>query len=98
MIFMDINIFVDKIEFNIFEYKYEKKDILRDKIIVPQSFNIGDKLNYIRKFMVRLIKQYKIEKAYMNIEDSIGIDVINIVKMEGVLEELLSNCGVEKCI
>lgn len=98
MVFIDINIFIDKIEFNIFEYEYEKKDILQDKIIVPQSFNIGDKLNYIRKFMVRLIKQYRIEKAYINIEDSIGIDVINIVKMEGILEELLSNCGVEKCI
>ena len=98
MVFIDINIFIDKIEFNIFEYKYEKKDILQDKIIVPQSFNIGKKLNYIRKFMVRLIKQYKIEKAYINIEDNLGIDVINIVKMEGVLDELLSNCGVEKCI
>lgn len=98
MVFIDINIFIDKIEFNIFEYKYEKKDILQDKIIVPQSFNIGDKLNYIRKFMAKLIKQYGIEKAYMSIEDNLGIDVINIVKMEGVLDELLSNCGVEKCI
>ncbi|WP_042275499.1 hypothetical protein [Faecalimicrobium dakarense] len=98
MVFIDINIFIDKIEFNIFEYEYEKKDILQDKIIVPKSFNIGDKLNYIRKFMVRLIKQYKIEKAYMNIEDDLGIEAINIVKMEGVLDELLSNCGVEKCI
>lgn len=99
MTYMDINIFIDKIEFTIFKVENEgKKDILKDKVIVPKSFDMGDKLNYIRKFMVRIIKQYNIEKANMSIEDSIGIDVINIVKMEGVVEELLSNCGVKKCI
>ncbi|MEG1310386.1 MAG: hypothetical protein RR942_16115 [Romboutsia sp.] len=98
MIFIDINIFIDRIEFNIFDLKQQqKKDILQDKILVPKSFNIGDKLNYIRKYMVILIKQYKIEKAYVNIEDGIGIEVIDIVKMEGIVEELLSNCGVKKC-
>lgn len=98
MIFIDINIFIDKLEFNIFESTNNyKKDILRDEIIIPKSFGIGNKLNYLRKFMKMLINQYNIKKAYINIEDAIGVDIVDIVKIEGVVEEVLSNRGVNIC-
>jgi len=95
---MDIDIFIDKIEFNIFKLQDQNKtDIIKDKIIIPKSFDIGNKLNYLRRFIVTLVNQYSIKKSHINIEDSIGIDVIDIVKIEGVIEELLSNCGVKIC-
>jgi hypothetical protein len=46
---------------------------------------------------VTLVNQHSIKKSHINIEDSIGIDIIDIVKIEGVIEELLSNCGVKIC-
>ncbi len=98
MIFMDIDIFIDKIEFNIFKLQDQNKiDIIKDKIIIPKSFDIGNKLNYLRKFIVTLVNQHSIKKSHINIDDSIGIDIINIVKIEAVIEELLSNCGVKIC-
>lgn len=98
MIFMDIDIFIDKIEFNVFKLENQNKtDIIKDKIIIPKSFDIGNKLNYLRKFIITLINQYNIKKSHINIEDGIGIEVIDIVKIEGVIEELLSNCGVKIC-
>jgi hypothetical protein len=98
MIFIDINIFIDKLEFNIFELtSNSRKDIIRDEIIIPKSFDIGNKLNYLRKFMKMLINQYNIKKAYINIEDSIGVDIVDIVKIEGIVEEVFSNRGVSIC-
>ncbi|MDK2562746.1 hypothetical protein QOZ84_04220 [Romboutsia sedimentorum] len=98
MIFIDINIFIDKLEFNIFELtSNNRKEIIRDEIIIPKSFDIGNKLNYLRKFMKMLINQYNIKKAYINIEDSIGVDIVDIVKIEGIVEEVFSNRGVSIC-
>ena len=98
MIFMDIDIFIDKIEFNVFKLQDQNKmDIIKDKIIIPKSFDIGNKLNYLRKFIVTLVNQHSIKKSHINVEDSIGIDIIDIVKIEGVIEELFSNCGVKIC-
>ncbi len=98
MIFIDINIFIDKLEFNVFELKNNnRKDILADEVIIPKSFDIGNKLNYLRKFMKMLINQYNVKKAYINIEDAIGVDIVDIVKIEGMVEEVLSNRGVSIC-
>ncbi|RDY24472.1 hypothetical protein CHF27_002205 [Romboutsia maritimum] len=95
-----INIWInrDEIKFKIYKFKNgEEKIIIQDKIISPRSFDIGNRLNYLRKMLEILIKQYSIDKARLNIEDNIKKDLINIIKMEGMLEELLSNCGVEIC-
>ena len=44
-----------------------------------------------------LVKEYGVRKAYMNIEGDIGIEIIEAVKVEGIIEELFSSCGVELC-
>lgn len=95
-----INIWInrDEIKFKIYKFKNgEEKIIIQDKIISPRSFDIGNRLNYLRKMLKILLKQYSIGKARLNIEDNIKKDLINIIKMEGMIEELLSNCGVEIC-
>ncbi|MCR8746623.1 hypothetical protein [Romboutsia lituseburensis] len=98
MNFININIFIDRIEFYIFNIENnEKRVIMNDTIIMPKSFKIGDKLNYIRKFLIMLVQKYNIKKSNIIIEDAIGIDIIDIVKVEGIVEEVFSNCGVSIC-
>ena len=54
-------------------------------------------INYIRKYIKTLINFHDIELAYINIDEDAGINFIDIVKIEGVIEELFSNCGVIIC-
>ncbi|CEH33233.1 hypothetical protein [Romboutsia lituseburensis] len=98
MNFININIFIDRIEFYIFNVENnEKRVIMSDTIVIPKSFQIGDKLNYLRKFLIMLVQKYNIKKSNIVIEDAIGIDIIDIVKVEGIVEEVFSNCGVIIC-
>ena len=55
---------------------------------------MGDKLEYIRKFISVIINQKKVKKAYLNIKDKLEVDTI---KIEGSLEEMLASYGVEIC-
>lgn len=98
MNFININIFIDRIEFYIFNVENnEKRVIMSDTIVIPKSFQIGDKLNYLRKFLIMLVQKHNIKKSNIVIEDTIGIDIIDIVKFEGIVEEVFSNCGVIIC-
>lgn len=98
MNFININIFIDRIEFYIFNVENnERRVIMSDTIVIPKSFQIGDKLNYLRKFLIMLVQKYNIKKSNIVIEDAIGIDIIDIVKVEGIVEEVFSNCGVIRC-
>lgn len=55
---------------------------------------MGDKLEYIRKFMSMIINRNKVKKAYLNINDKLEVYTI---KIEGIIEEVLSSYGVEIC-
>src|SRR5699024_12572500 len=90
-----INIYIDKIQFKIFTKYNDKKNInKKNEIRIPISYSIGDKLEYIRKFISIIIKQNKVKKAYLNIKDRLEMYTI---KFEATLEELLSSYGVEIC-
>ena len=92
---ISINIYIDKIQFEIFSIYNDKKNIIQqNEIRIPVSFSIGDKLEYIRKFISIIIKQNKVKKAYINIKDRLEMYTI---KFEATLEELLSSYGVEIC-
>lgn len=96
--FMNINIFINKIEFGVYKMINEDtKYLLKDEIIIPKSFSIGERLSYIRQMINILVKEYGVRKAHMYMDDDIGIDIIEAVKVEGILEELFSSCGVELC-
>ncbi|RDY29788.1 hypothetical protein CHL78_001050 [Romboutsia weinsteinii] len=98
MFFIDISIRIDVITFNIYTMIDKQKEyLLQDNIVIPKSFSMGRKLSYIRTIIDTLINQYNIEKAYIETEDIAGSEIIDIVKTEGVIEELFSNCGVEIC-
>ena len=75
--FMNINIFVNRIEFGIYNIMNEKTNyILEDKIIVPKSFTIGQRLSYIRKMINLLIKENRVKKAYMYVDGNLGVEII----------------------
>ena len=57
--FMNINIFINKVEFGIYKIINEKtKYILEDEIIIPKSFSIGERLSYIRTMVSIVVKEY----------------------------------------
>lgn len=92
---ISIDIYIDKIKFEIFSiYDDRRNSILQNEIKIPVSFSIGDKLEYLRKFITIIINQNKIKKAYLNIKDNFEIYTI---KIEGILEEVLTSYGVEIC-
>ena len=92
---ISIDIYIDKIKFEIFSiYDDRRNSILQNEIKIPLSFSIGDKLEYLRKFITIIINQNKIKKAYLDIKDNLEIYTI---KIEGALEEVLSSYGVEIC-
>lgn len=97
MVFIDIKIYIDIIEFEIFKKSDEKIiKINKDNIIIPKSFSSGEQLKYIRKILASIIKQYSVKNAFLNIDENLDVDIINIVKIEGVIEELLASYGVSK--
>ena len=91
-----IKIFVEKIKLNIISYDgNEHRKIKSDELILPVSFNMGDKLYYIKKLISIIIEQYNIESYNIEVDNNIGVEIIDAVKIEGVLEELFSCKGVE---
>ncbi len=92
---ISINIYRDIIQFEVFSiYNDKKNSILQNELRIPVSFSIGDKLEYIRKFISIIISQKKVKKAYLNIKDRLEV---NTIKIEGALEEVLAGYGVEIC-
>ena len=64
---ISINIYRDRIQFEVFSIYNDKRDIIiQNEIIIPVSFSMGDKLEYIRKFMSMIINQNKVQ--YINNE------------------------------
>ena len=90
-----INIFEEKIKYYIDEFEINKRiKIKENEIIIPISFSTGERLSYIKNIISVIIDQYNIKAYNMEVDDDIDIDIIEVVKMEGVLEELFSCKGV----
>ncbi len=90
-----INIYVDKVKFHIIYHKKDEKIEIKDgEIILPVSFDMGDRLFYIKKMINTLIQQYNIEIYNIQTDEVNNIELIEIVKIQGVLEELFSSKGV----
>ena len=98
MIFINIRIFINEILFTISKFEKETEIIMAEnKLVIPKSFNIGDKLKYIRKYITTLVNLYCIKQASLNTDEYSEIEIIELLKIEGIIEESLSNCGVNIC-
>ena len=90
-----INVYVDKIKFYIVYFeKNERRQIKEGEIILPASFSMGDRLYYIKKIISTISDQYSIEAYNLAVDNDIGVEIVDAVKIEGVLEELFSSKGV----
>lgn len=90
-----VNVYVDKIKFYIIYYEQNQKNIIKeDEIILPISFSLGDKLYYIKKLISIIIDKYNIESYDLKVDNDVGLEIVEVVKIEGVLEELFSSKGV----
>ena len=95
ILYEPINIFEEKIKYYIDEFETNKRiKIKENEIIIPISFSTGERLSYIKNIISILIEQYDIESYNIEVDDDIGTKIIEVVKMEGVLEELFSCKGV----
>lgn len=91
-----IKIFINRLQFSVINYiDHERNELKNEEIIIPTSFSIGDKLNYIKRIINSIIEQYEIVYYNIDLDNEIGVKIIESVKIEGVLEELFSCKGVE---
>ena len=89
------NIYVDKVKFYIVYFeKNERRKIKDGEITLPLSFSMGDRLCYIKKMISTIIEQYSIEAYNIQVDNDISLEIVDAVKIEGILEELFSNKGV----
>lgn len=100
MISLGIRAKSNEILFCISEKNYKTIEIKTlEKVIVPQALEVPDRLSYIRTTFKTIIMEYEVENAGIRISENVqSVKSGTIIRMylEGVLQELLSNCTVER--
>lgn len=90
------------IYFSILNVENKKYSIsTTEKITVPVSMDVPDQLSFIRTTLFSVIKEYHVKYAGIRrMEDNVPskkLDpVIKRAYFEGVIQELISNCSIEK--
>lgn len=104
MVYIYMNIISDKIEFDIFRnFSNNKKLLKKNEIIFPVCYSKGQRLSYIKNLMGSFIEQYSIKYYKINLGNldkskdikMLTNEVREVIKIEGVLEELFISRGVE---
>ena len=91
MIYIDMDILTDKIQFSIFRYfSNTKKVIRRDEIVLPRCYNTAQKLNYVRNLVSIFIEEDNIKYYKIHIGD-----LENNEDVKKILDELFQD-GEEK--
>ena len=72
-----------------------------DKIVIPVSMEIPDQLCFVRTTLFSVIREYDIKHAGIRrIEDNLPSKQLNPIitraYFEGVIQELISNCSIER--
>lgn len=75
--------------------------ITTEKILVPVSMDVPDQLSFIRTTLFSVIKEYQVRHAGIRrMEDNIQSrklePIIKRAYFEGVIQELISNCSIER--
>lgn len=72
--------------------------LANEKLIVPQALEMPDRLSYVRTSFESIIKEYGVKNAGIRISEMSSIvnsSIIERTYLEGVIQELLSNCSVD---
>lgn len=68
-----------------------------EKLIVPQALEMPDRLSYVRTSFESIIKEFNVDSAGIRIAEmsnTVNTSIIERMYLEGVIQELLSNCSV----
>lgn len=66
------------------------------KVIVPKALNIPEQLSFVRNCLFSIIQEYKAINAGIKVIESIANPNAERIYIEGVIQELTSNCCIEK--
>jgi len=92
-----IRVQAKQIYYSIIEKNVEYNIITTEKFIVPVALIRPDKLSYIRTSFKSIIKEFGVSNAGIRIPEisqNVNSGVIERTYIEGVLQELLSDCSV----
>jgi hypothetical protein len=87
-----------EIYFAVVEQKGKENNIIAiDKLILPLSLEIPDRLNFVRKTIIDIINQYNVTKAGIKVtEGNARKHSIERISIEAIIQELFSSCSVQK--
>ena len=87
-----------EIYFAIVEQNGEGNNVITiDKLILPLSLEIPDRLNFIRKTIIDIINQYNVTKAGIKVTEGNAQRLsIERISIEAIIQELFSSCSVQE--
>lgn len=84
-----------KIFFSIINFSESSYSISNQELIIPVSFDVPQKLKYVRKTMLDIFNEYEIVLAGIRITEPIATPDNFRVMLEGVIQELIASSKVE---
>lgn len=85
-----------KVFYSLIEINDEKFELLNQDLIIPVSFDVPQKLKYVRKTFLDIFNEYDILRAGIRITEPFApsADTMRIM-LEGVIQELIASSKVE---
>lgn len=86
-----------KVYYTIIEFKDDNSfSLINQELIVPKSFDVPNKLKYIRKTLLDIFKEYNVVRAGIRITEhnAQSPDLFRIM-LEAVIQELIASSNVE---
>jgi hypothetical protein len=84
-----------KIFFAIINFTEDSYSISNQELVIPVSFDVPQKLKYVRKTMLDIFNEYDIILAGIRITEPIATPDNFRVMLEGVIQELIASSKVE---
>lgn len=83
--------------YTIIDSNDEEFEILTtSKIIVPKALDIPERLSFVRNCLFSIIQEYKVINAGIRTIENLVQPNVERIYIEGVIQELISNCSIEK--
>jgi hypothetical protein len=74
----------------------ENFSLINQELLIPVSFDIPQKLKYVRKTMLDIFNEYNIIKAGIRVTEPIGDANDFRIMLEGIIQELIASSKVEQ--
>jgi hypothetical protein len=97
MIVSGIRCTPQKVFYSIIEIKDENSfSLVNQELIIPKSFDIPNKLKYVRKTILDIFKEYQIKRAGIRVtENNAQSPDLFRIMLEAIIQELIASSNVE---